>query len=336
MLADEVARAQARAVVQAEERNTRHAARSFSQTTSKETSPPSTSEKSHTTLTMEEQQYANIIDSIPTFSGESRDNIHDWLDIISLKFDLLAYDPRQKRRFIPQYLAGNALKWHLAHRDDLGSWNEYIAALASAFPRLTTTSRDMNLKLLRDRKQNDTEAFTEYYTAIIDLCHKHNQQMGDLQIIDWLKAGMNLKLYERLQGEEFATPQALLVRAQRVELDNAVLDARKRECTISTAVTPPATYSPVKHYAPPIYYQPRSPPNYAPSYPAPLMPASYSTSSYDNAPRFRSSLPSQSSAYPYSSYPTTTSSTPPRRAIVCYSCGQPGHISPQCPSRPKD
>ena len=273
MLADEVARAQARAVVQAEERNTRHAARSFSQTTSKETSPPSTSEKSHTTLTMEEQQYANIIDSIPTFSGESRDNIHDWLDIISLKFDLLAYD---------------------------------------------------------------TEAFTEYYTAIIDLCHKHNQQMGDLQIIDWLKAGMNLKLYERLQGEEFATPQALLVRAQRVELDNAVLDARKRECTISTAVTPPATYSPVKHYAPPIYYQPRSPPNYAPSYPAPLMPASYSTSSYDNAPRFRSSLPSQSSAYPYSSYPITTSSTPPRRAIVCYSCGQPGHISPQCPSRPKD
>ena len=53
--------------------------------------------------------------------------------------------------------------------------------------------------------------------------------MTDLQMVDWLKASMKIALCEKLQGEDFLTPQDLLHRAQRVELDNAVLDARKRQ-----------------------------------------------------------------------------------------------------------
>ena len=87
----------------------------------------------------------------------------------------------------------------------------------------------MNIKLLRDRKQGNDESFIDYYTSIVDPCRKHAAEMPDVQIIDWLKAGMKLALYEKLQGEEFATPQAFLLQAQRVELDNAVLDARKNE-----------------------------------------------------------------------------------------------------------
>ena len=304
---------------------------------------------------MEEQQYAKIIDSIPTFSGEPQENIHDWLDIISLKFEIIGYDSRQKRRFIPQYLAGNALKWHLAHREGLATWEGYIVALESAFPRISTTSRDMNLKMLRDRKQGDTEAFTGYYTSVVALCHKHDSAMADLQIIDWLKAGMNLKLYERLQGEEFTTPQALLVRAQRVELDTAVLDARKRECTLPTPVissTPPiyrpkrwdqptsyqlqAPSSYASSYQPTSYQNPQSSSSYTLSYPPPLMSTPYSIPSYNTAPRFPTSFHTQSSSDPYSSFPVHDSSMRFRRPVVCYSCGQTGHISPHCPSRPKE
>ena len=68
---------------------------------------------------MEEHQYGKIIDSIPIFSGQSNENIKDWLEIVSLKFDIIGYGSRQKQRFIPQYLIGNALKWHLTHRNDL-------------------------------------------------------------------------------------------------------------------------------------------------------------------------------------------------------------------------
>jgi hypothetical protein len=67
--------------------------------------PPSSStvDVSRSITTTEEQQYAKIIDSIPTFSGEPQENNHDWLDIVSLKFDIIGDDSRQKRRFIPQY-----------------------------------------------------------------------------------------------------------------------------------------------------------------------------------------------------------------------------------------
>ncbi|CAF2802529.1 unnamed protein product [Rotaria sp. Silwood2] len=225
MLADELARAQARAAIQAEERNVRHENRSRLQPTLHHTSSTTHYDTLSSIARMEDHQYSQIINSIPTFSGTPHENINDWLDIVSLKFDIIGYASRQKRRFIPQYLAGNALKWHLVHRNELSSWDDYVAAITSAFPRLITTSRDMNLKLLRDRKQGDAERFIDYYTSIIDLCRKHAVDMTDIQIIDWLKAGMKIQLYEKLQGEEFDTPQALLLRAQRVELDNAVLDA---------------------------------------------------------------------------------------------------------------
>ncbi|CAF1237434.1 unnamed protein product [Rotaria sordida] len=185
----------------------------------------------------------------------------------------------------------------------------------------------MNLKMLRDRKQGDTESFTEYYASVVDLCHKNDPNMADLQIIDWLKADIKLKLYERVQGEEFATAQALLIRAQRLELDNAVLEARKRDSTMpipAASSTSSPSFNRSSHWDQPLYRQPQSTSNYTSSYSPPLMSILHSP------------YPFQSSPYPYASSPVTHTSTRPRRSIVCYSCGQPGHISPYCPARPKD
>jgi hypothetical protein len=43
------------------------------------------------------------MDSIPIFMGVLRENINDWLEIVSSKFEIIGYDFRQTRRFIPQY-----------------------------------------------------------------------------------------------------------------------------------------------------------------------------------------------------------------------------------------
>ncbi len=56
----------------------------------------------------------------------------------------------------------------------------------------------MNLQKLHDRKQHDTESFTEYYVSILEFCRQHSPDMADVQIVDWLKADMKLNLYEQL------------------------------------------------------------------------------------------------------------------------------------------
>ena len=71
--------------------------------------------------------------------------------------------------------------------------------------------------------------------------------MTDFQIVDWLKAGMTIPLYEKLQGEDFLTLQDLFHRAQRVELDNAVLDARKCQ-SVAVPTTSSPYYNIPKHY----------------------------------------------------------------------------------------
>lgn len=341
MLADELARTQARATAQAEQRNARHEARSHSKEIQRPTSSDITTSGFGSTTAMEDYQYRNIIDSIPTFSGEAHENIHDWLEIVSLKFEILGYNHLQKRRFIPQYLTGNALKWHLAHRDQLEDWNAYIEAITTAFPRIIITSRDMNLKMLRERKQGNNESFTEYYTSVIHLCRKHDPQMVDLQIIDWLKAGMQINLYEKLQGDDFTTPQALLSRAQRVELDNAVLDARKRENITPIPINqgpPPLNYDRPKRLDSPAPYSPRMSQTYPRPYPPSLLslpaPTSFSPS-FSPFPAARTPYSSQPSTYEYSGSYNTDASARPRRTITCYSCGEYGHISPNCPYHPK-
>lgn len=342
MLAEEIAQAQARAAIQAAERHARHEARSQPEFISPVMTTDSNSNISHSTTMLEQHQFEKIIDSIPTFSGDPHENIDDWLDIVSLKFDIIGYDHKQKRRFLPQYLGGNALKWHLAHREQLPSWNEYLTTIKSAFPLLVTTSRDMNLKMLRDRKQHDYESFIDYYSAVLDLCQKHVSNMPDHQVIDWLKAGMKITLYEKLQGEEFATPQALLLRAQRVELDNAVLDSRKTESFVSapsTKISASQRSNNSNSWDSPIFPQRTSTPFFTSSYPPPLLSTPASPAQVPpnfNTPRFRNSFVTQSSKNNYSMQSSGGSFNRPRRPVICYCCNQQGHISPHCPYRPKD
>ena len=124
MLADELARAQSRADAQAAERDSRYENRCVAKASSANTAASTSNTTSSSTPYMEDHQLRNIVDSIPTFSGEPAHNVHDWLEIVSLKFDIIGYDHLQRRRFIPQYLSGAALKWHIANREDLTSWEK--------------------------------------------------------------------------------------------------------------------------------------------------------------------------------------------------------------------
>ncbi|CAF3176169.1 unnamed protein product [Rotaria sp. Silwood2] len=178
MLADELARAQVPAAIQVEARNARHEAPSRSPSTLKYTSSAHNLDLHGSVTNMEDYRYSKIIDSIPTFSGEPLENISDWLAILSLKSDIIRYNSRQKSRSIPQYLAGSALKWHLSHFNKILVWDDYVDAI-TPFSRIITTSQDMNLKMLKNCKQDYSEPSIQYYRSVIELCRKHGAEMVD-------------------------------------------------------------------------------------------------------------------------------------------------------------
>ena len=45
---------------------------------------------------MEGHRYSKIVNSIPIFSGTLHQNIPEKMNIVSLKFDTIGYDSRQK------------------------------------------------------------------------------------------------------------------------------------------------------------------------------------------------------------------------------------------------
>jgi Zinc knuckle len=339
MLADEIATAKSRADAQALERELRYANRSLAKSSSDTLTAPTSGTTSRSAAPMEDHQLRNIVDSIPTFSGEHTQNVREWIEIVSLKFDIIDYDSLQRRRFIPQYLSGAALKWHLIHREALTEWGDYTRAIELAFPQITTTSRDMNLQLLKSRVQGPTEPFNLYYNAVVDLCRQHNPDMADVQVVDWLKAGMRLELFEKLHGDEFLTPQSLLLRTQRLELDHEVLAARQRVSFMPAASSTPRTSSGRRFVS-----SSKSPANSSTftSFPTgadttPLMDAApvadYSYGQHSYSPHQHSFAPSQTFAPAHGNGSTTSNRQRP--PIVCYSCGEPGHISPRCPYHPK-
>ena len=68
---------------------------------------------------MGNHHYSKTVNSIPIFSGTLHQNIPERMNIVSLKFDTIGYDSRQKNRCIPHHVVGNALKWYLAHCDEI-------------------------------------------------------------------------------------------------------------------------------------------------------------------------------------------------------------------------
>ncbi|CAF4525525.1 unnamed protein product [Rotaria magnacalcarata] len=152
---------------------------------------------------------------------------------------------------------------------------------------------------------------------------------------------MKITLYEKLQGEEFDTPQALLLRAQRIELNNAVLDARKDEYIINPTVLPTSSSLRSDHNT--RWDQPSNSPISSSqyptsSYPPPLLPtgSEFRFTHSSNATGSRYSFPSQPTSYNSRGLSTNNRSARHHRPIICYSCNQPGHISPHCPYRPKE
>ena len=161
--------------------------------------------------------------------------------------------------------------------------------------------------------------------------------MPNVQIIDWLKANMKITSYEKLQGEEFDTAQALLFRAQRVEVNNAVLYARKGEFfTDQTALSTSSFDSSISStcwnssFNSPATSKPYS----ASLYQFPLLSTSpnFRLTPSSNTPYSHFSFPSQSHSSPYLDFNLNDDTSRHRRPIICYSCNQPGHISSRCSS----
>ena len=90
MLADELTRAQARAAIQAEERNACYEARSCSRPTVLHSF--SSTQTDTSIIPMKDHHYSKILDSIPIFSGALHRNIAEGPNIVGLKSDIIGYD----------------------------------------------------------------------------------------------------------------------------------------------------------------------------------------------------------------------------------------------------
>ena len=95
MLVDELTKSQALAAIQAEERNARHEGRSCSCPKLLH-SLSSTQAVTSSIIPMEAHHYSKTVNSIPILSGTLHQNIPERMNIVSLKFDTIGYDSRQK------------------------------------------------------------------------------------------------------------------------------------------------------------------------------------------------------------------------------------------------
>ena len=232
------------------------------------------------------------------------------------------------------------MKWHLTYRDELSLRDDHIGTIISASLSLITTSGDVNLKLFRDPKQSNDESFIDYYSSLL-IFIENVAKTQNMQTIDWLRASMKITSYEKLKNEEFDTTIPLLFRAQRIEIDYAVLDAREGEpVTDRTALSTSNFNSSTSSIC------------WNSSFKSPVTSKAYFTSLYlllllstgpdfdltpsSNAPcsSFSFSFQSQSSHYRAINLNDGTSRHSHR--VICYSCNQPDHISPYYLYRPKE
>ena len=100
MFVDELTRSPAGVAIQAEERKALHEGRSCSHPKLLH-SLSSTQAVTSSTIPMENHHYSKTVNSIPIFSETLHQNTPERMNIVSLNFDTIGYDSRQKNRFIP-------------------------------------------------------------------------------------------------------------------------------------------------------------------------------------------------------------------------------------------
>ncbi|CAF4325582.1 unnamed protein product [Didymodactylos carnosus] len=114
------------------------------------------------------------VKDFPKFSGNKSENIDDWIRSLTVKFIALDIDDDAKRKWAPQFLTGEALKWYLTQHTSLKTWDEFQQAVRTNYPPTPEPTRASTFQQLLTRKQTMEEKFIHYYTDMKKLFYRYD------------------------------------------------------------------------------------------------------------------------------------------------------------------
>ena len=239
--------------------------------------------------------FQSQINNIEPFTGMHTQDAARWLTHVSNILHVQGFtDNSELKHLISGFLDGEALNWFQDHKATLHDWPDFRTAFIQRFPSPPSIRNPFEyFQQLSNRRQGLNEPTVEYYTHVLKLCHNYNPRMSDVERVDHLKKGLRPSLLEKVLDREPNKPDEFIDVVLKAESNQRILQVQS-DMNINIA------NDNRDHTSPPVTPRPR------PRYNTPPHQQSRST---DRPPR---------------------RTTGPGADIVCYTCGQPGHISPRC------
>ena len=275
----------------------------------KPTPPHTASSSSH--LPNRALIFQSQLNSITPFTGVSSQDATRWLTHTANILRIQGFvDDTELPLLISGFLDGDALTWFQDQQATLRDWNAFRPAFLQRFPSPPLAHHPFeSFQQLSQRRQGLAEPTIAYYTDVLKLCHQYNPNMPDPERVDHLKKGLRSSLLEKVLDRDPDTPDEFIEVVLKAESNQRILQAQlDLDSDLHTSS---------RHHYPAVGLLDPPPPDT-------ITPPTY------NSPLHQ---------------PQRFSARPPRRTpapgsnIVCYTCGQPGHLSPHChfsSTRPRD
>jgi hypothetical protein len=247
--------------------------------------------------------FQSQINSIAPFTGAAAQDAERWLTHAFNVLQVQGFtDNNEVKHLLSGFLDGDALDWYQEHKLMLCGWMEFRAAFLQRFPSAPLIRNPFeHFQQLSTRRQGLTESSVDYYTSVLKLCHSYNQHMSDIERVNHLKKGLRPSLLEKVLEQEPTTPDDFIAVVFKAESNQRILQ-RQYDTTSTTDINVNRDHQ-----------RPDEPPHVTPV---------FSSRQQYNTP---------------SHQPQRAPGQFPRRrpghdgGVICYSCGQPGHIAPRCP-----
>ena len=246
--------------------------------------------------------FQSQINSINPFTGVSTQDAARWLTHAANILHVQGFvDSNELPHLISGFLDGEALDWFQNHKAAIHDWHEFRTAFVQRFPSPPSTRNPFEyFQQLSNRRQGLNESTVEYYTHVLKLCHHYNPHMSEVERVDHLKKGLRPSLLEKVLDRDPTTPDEFIEVVFKAESNQRILQV---QFDMNPGINNDnhrdhQNIDDPGHASPPVTPRPR----------------------YNTPPNQQQ----------------RSSDRPPRRTagpgtdIVCYTCGQPGHISPRC------
>ena len=176
---------------------------------------------------------------IASYSGSGSEfDVEKWLSELEFIAKAMKWDDLMKNNRLPVYLTDAAGDWFevfVKGKEDTMSWDNLKKLMLSYF---TPTSQTSYVReQLRHRKQLILEPVSDYVVAVLRLCKRVNNAMGDEEKIEHIIAGLLIQMKRKVKMFAFNKVDELINVCKKVEESLKTVDTdmydRENEIIIS-------------------------------------------------------------------------------------------------------